>query len=64
MKTENLLIIVQAQKNLEKALHLLKSEDQYWRKDDLLLFADLKDKCNLFDFEFDKQCEKLPDYNS
>lgn len=63
MRTEDLLLLIKAKKNLRKALDRLKDEDTFWSDKDLLLFADLRETVSLFDYEFENIISKRPNYN-
>ncbi len=63
MKTEHLRMIIQAKKNLEKVIELVADKDTLWREYDLILFTDLRQACNLFDFEMEQAASKLEGYN-
>jgi hypothetical protein len=62
MEKRNYLKISKTEMQLRAMIKFLQSK-KVWSSDDLLLFTDLRQACNLFDFEMEEQCSKLSTYN-
>lgn len=60
MTQRDYLKISKAKIDLVKATNLIKAKN--WTEEELLLFTDLRQRCNLFDYEMEQAASKLPDY--